>query len=644
MPYWVHDTDSTPESGEPFEHKEGAVLARTGRKKISFVASETERESWRDREIRRFRDHTYRTLPWLDVQGWPQDYFQNIANGSGRDRTPFYCRTGEQNDYFNRTSDHFAHLSLQSDGMIAYTPDDQHGIEDRQKRIRCGRYLELTAPWLTPEEKDRLCALIRGMCGATFGLARTPEQIRAVYRYATGFTSCMDARDFPQDNDFNPVSVYGDSDLALAYLGDLDADEPRITARCIVWPAKNIATRVYGDVLLGCLLKTAGYTTPWTDADSNTNVLTGAKLRAIEYEDGRWVMPYIDGTRSVILKRNTDGHYFECSDRPDNDSDHRFDAKSTDGFVGDRVATCANCGDTFSPDSSDGSPYCSTCQENEWTCDRCESTGFDRDGDCYSHVNYNGTSISLCGECDSDAQSTCAACDDSFYGDSISRLLRVAATRVDIEERDSMCRDCLRAKLAECTEITPTTADRYLTNTSERWTIECTHGHSNIGRLRLNSYVSSEAFDCPIHLKDLSARLTGVLSEYGDDHDAKFYACPVVFRRLVAADYARNHPELADPQPIELDFGTEAIATPDPVRVSLTHPYSDMPDSALIGLVVRVERLGTEYSVYGDTLTWNCSEGSRHRHTASLSHFHVGDRYQVIRRDVDGATVLQEIR
>ena len=80
----------------------------------------------------------------------------------------------------------------------------------------------------------------------------------------------------------HPVSVYGGSDLGVAYLGDI---QTTITARCVVWPDKLTYFRVYGDPTLKAILHRAGYK---QDAPS------GAKVRHIPHR-GRIIMPYVDG-------------------------------------------------------------------------------------------------------------------------------------------------------------------------------------------------------------------------------------------------------------------------------------------------------------------------------------------------------------
>src|SRR5262245_15709183 len=115
MPFFVHPANTEPETGTSYAAKSEAIAARTGTETITFVADDSERETWRNRETRRFEDKTYIDVPWL----WA-DWYQNSP------LKPL----------------HFAHLSLQMPGMVAYTPTEEHGIQDRQLRVRPAKYLQ----------------------------------------------------------------------------------------------------------------------------------------------------------------------------------------------------------------------------------------------------------------------------------------------------------------------------------------------------------------------------------------------------------------------------------------------------------------------------------------------------------------------
>lgn len=432
MPYFLHAQTDPPERGIPFVEKSDAVARRCAGQTITYLSNDEERETWIQRERRRLIDRTYTALPWLDDDGLPQRRYRtplNSSDGYG-DVSIFNAHTREELEkYYIASRYHFAHVSLRSDAMIAYTPSDEHGIADRQTRIRCGRYLDLVAPWLLPIEKDKLCAMIRSMCGATFKLARTASEIRAVYRAGQGFSSCMDGRNFPDDDETNPVSAYGESDLAVAYLGDLQDETPRVTARCVVWPGKKIYTRIYGDELIACLLKQDGWTDPgWEDSFP----LTGARIRAIKAGNGRrYVMPYLDTANTVRL--TDDGKFFElCSDDDRGD----FNARETNGTTRSRSHSCDHCGSAFIP--YDDETECNSCREQRWACSSC-SESFHEDDNYETVNNYRGYTRRYCESCVDSISHNCDRCDAQFFDCQFSPATQRDRQNDDLEDYCGSC-------------------------------------------------------------------------------------------------------------------------------------------------------------------------------------------------------------
>jgi hypothetical protein len=264
--------------------------------------------SWRKREEKKFYDGTYHPVPW-DSQRWFRDsvYWEN----------------------------HFAHLSIENDVRIAYTPNQDMGLADRQKRVRPGAYLaeyfsrvissdtirEIVAEFSITHEDIKM------------GLARTAEDIVDVYK--RGPRSCMDGSHNFSYLPVHPTAAYAGPDLAVAYLTKDDADmrkkvcnhcfeneagcsnhpkcSPRTdsvySARCVVWPERKIYNRPYGDVdRLVLALKKEGY---------KNGSITGARLSKIPHKhDGHnaFVAPYIDGTMNMkeegnFLKIDAEGYF-----------------------------------------------------------------------------------------------------------------------------------------------------------------------------------------------------------------------------------------------------------------------------------------------------------------------------------------------
>lgn len=442
MPFYLHAQNTPPDSGTPYPDKASAVANRRQGQTISFLCSEAERETWQQREMRRLLDKTYTILPWQNEESYPQTRYRPLHNGieTASDFTPFADHSFEEcNAYYQVARYHYAHVSLRSDAMIAYTPSDEHGHADRQVRIRCGKYLDLVAPFLLPVEKDKLCAMIRSMASATFKLATTPADIRAVYRYGQGFASCMDSRNFSCDDDQNPVSVYGDSDLAVAYLGDIHSDDPRVTARVLVWPEKKIYTRVYGDELIACLLRQDG----WQYGDwEDDSPLTGARIRAIRIGQSGfcYVMPYIDAANTVSL--TSDGKYFELCD---NDDPGDYNAKETCGRIGHAYRECDHCGNQFRI-TNDDDTECNNCQ-NQWECDGCHGSFYpdeDRTGvRTYRRFeNYH----SYCERCTDRLSWQCERCDTLVWPCQFSPTMTAQRSADNLTD---YCMDCAEIILAE---------------------------------------------------------------------------------------------------------------------------------------------------------------------------------------------------
>jgi hypothetical protein len=69
---------------------------------------------WRERERKKFADGTYARVPW---------HGERWFVGSMADLN------------------HFVHVSEDDPSKVAYTPDDRFGSEDRQLRMKPGKYL-----------------------------------------------------------------------------------------------------------------------------------------------------------------------------------------------------------------------------------------------------------------------------------------------------------------------------------------------------------------------------------------------------------------------------------------------------------------------------------------------------------------------
>lgn len=402
MPYYVHkktDTDRaliTSALNMRFEciaSARACVLNIYSEKthKITFIATEAETEAWRERELSRFDTGDYLQTPW-EMAG------------------------------YNYYPEHYAHLSIKTPGMIAYTKSDEHGVLDRQTSIKPGRYLTqyytdtlIRELGYNPIRKALLDDWIAQCSDAVLKIAKTCDDIERVY--IGGPTSCMDGKHWQGGNGMqsseHPTRLYGypGSDLAVAYYGNID----HVSARCVVWPAKKRYTRVYGGAaVLLKLLHHAGY---------EKESIRGAKLPAVSDGDG-WLMPYVDYIQYGSLSR--DGKFIVI------DGEGSIDLQETGGIAGEREredededessASCDRCGHRYSYDNEGGDGYCQTCYDHRYVCRDCDAMHDDRDRERVEVTDE----IALCQNCADRATLTCAieGCDETWIERSLDEDLR----------------------------------------------------------------------------------------------------------------------------------------------------------------------------------------------------------------------------
>ncbi len=378
---------------------------------VSFIATRRERESWRYRE--RYRPNVDR-LPWTDE--------------------PWQVTLNEL---------HYAYVSALKPGLIAYTASEEHGVADRQTRVRPGRYLEQFAPFLSQRERDEYCARIKALDDRNVvKFAKTAEEIEAVYRQGPG--ACMSHPLSSYVTSVHPTSVYGDSDLQVAYLGDIDTGHGitsgrKVRARCVVWPAEKRMSRLYGDDTLGVLLEGLGYGKGPDDSEGYGN-LEGARIHRINHYGDYYVMPYIDATAWVAA--SADGKWFVLG-APDDSRSSRarsYSCRQTNGTTSDEAGrdedseesvSCANCGDGIDRDDT----YCSTCYDDRRECVVCGHEFFD-DSPALLASSDNDPVCARCVRTGCDGVRSCNACSDLFREGDYS------ATATEERETFDVCDHC----------------------------------------------------------------------------------------------------------------------------------------------------------------------------------------------------------
>jgi hypothetical protein len=336
MPFNIINLDTKlpyMNGSEPWECDSGEKAAEVARD-LSYGWSKYQPRrmpvstEWRERELARFADGTYRALPWVDLPWFKLD----------------------------ATAEHFAHVSVEKDGKVAFTDGSARGEIDRQTRLNPGRYLtRYYSGVLSPDDIRALaCAFDVEHNPIKLLFAHTADEIEHVY--TEGPSSCMSGTNFASP--CHPVRIYAAGDLAVAYVSDAE-EYGNISARALCWPAKMIYGRVYGDEdRLTGMLANAGY------KEGN---LRNAKMTRIKHE-GAFVMPYIDGSKSF-----TDhGTYLTI--------EGNFTAESQNG-LSESGEQCERCGDRYDNDK-EGSyiedvdqSWCESCTNNHaFYCDHTSQT------------------------------------------------------------------------------------------------------------------------------------------------------------------------------------------------------------------------------------------------------------------------------
>lgn len=279
--------------------------------------------------------------------------------------------------------EHYLHLSTTEteDDYVAYTPSESYGQQDRQVRLRFGKYLKKTFPQLADHTIGQAVTELRA------ALALSVESLHFATDRATitdifetrmcacgsgNSPSCMYAK-FTSTT--RPYHVYANSpDVAVAYV----RRGSDIIARSVVSTKDKTWVRAYaldGDEtlcqVLKDLLKAQGY---------KHGSLMGNRLSKCGSH-----MPYLDGDDQSV---DDDGTYWRVASGEDGE----YTCTETDGTMGDGGERCSSC-DRRTDDCE--CSYCDCCEESYQdgcdTCSMCEDC--DR---CYEH---NHCRCSRCSDC-----------------------------------------------------------------------------------------------------------------------------------------------------------------------------------------------------------------------------------------------------
>lgn len=439
MPYYVHTVDNLPLWREgfrwsilrnidragvaPFQNTDPSVcrvcpdaktasllrqtLVRQAKKDgspdwapVVFIPTFTEACDWRNREDHRLSgllppeyDKDGKQIYYMPIPWKSDDWYSNDGTDGHEDSTTW-------------ASLHYAHMSRVMPGQVAFTPSEEYGVQNRKVRMTVARYLDKYArlhngdPALSAKQIARYVAQVKAHADQQLKIARTGAEIVKVY--LNGPSSCMShVVDDYETGGLHPVLAYGDSDLAVAYLGDPDEG---ISARSIVWPEKKTYIRIYGDSTLEHVLQDHGYT---------HGSLAGATFPAIPVKGGHYLFPYIDTVQrdhgmTADLITKADGRlYFRLKV-----SGGQYDAKVTEGTAQPAEAqyNCENCSDAISEsEHEDNNGLCSGCYQDHWACARCGEDYYNDD-----ELNRADNDENYCSDCYTALYARCTACGEEY--------------------------------------------------------------------------------------------------------------------------------------------------------------------------------------------------------------------------------------
>jgi hypothetical protein len=350
---------------------------------------------WRKRELAKIQ----RAVPWFDADWWYDSEYYTM---------------------------HYPYPSEAEPSMVAFTPSEGWGHEDRQLRMRPGKYLSRYFSDVLSEAQIQQYALAwDGVFSVPeLEFAHTPDEIADVYR--GGPNSCMsyDFNNLPM----HPCATYGAGDLAVAYIRN---GSNGITGRTVVWPEHKIYVCIYGDIdRMLAALDAAGYT---------QGSIVGARLLREPY--GReFVAPYLDGDCDSL---RDDGEYLIV------DWDGPLHARETNGTA-EPTMQCSHCDESVHEEDAvggpDGNPYCPDCHSDLFVA--CDDCGEENER---GHMHTGPDDWERCSECHADTVAMCDECQDDFMLDDLTEGLCEACAEEaeDSEDGIPLRRPYMSADLAQ---------------------------------------------------------------------------------------------------------------------------------------------------------------------------------------------------
>lgn len=179
---------------------------------------------------------------------------------------------------------HFPHYDPINIGLLrVHNPrSKEYDLQKDFISVKPGRFLTSHFPKLSSTKVAEIANQITiEAIPPRLAFAHTQQEIAHVYE--TGPSSCMKFAGSKGLFGVNPVITYAGPDLAIAYLikDDPNGRSPKITARCLAWPAKKFYGRIYGnDIALRLALNRQGYKDIYTGTGKGGSWI-GARLTPI---------------------------------------------------------------------------------------------------------------------------------------------------------------------------------------------------------------------------------------------------------------------------------------------------------------------------------------------------------------------------
>jgi hypothetical protein len=304
---------------------------------------------------------------------------------------------------------HFLHRSVHDPLQVACYPTIRHLLENREVRMRPGKYLKTFQPHLNDSDvRNQVNQYTYSVSPTRLNFVENddPDGWEWVYEQAEGFTSCM-MYDKPDGEPRHltkglcgtdhPVRAYArpGNGLRLAWIGHgFGTPEGRVYARAIVRDYKTTEkrgyVRIYGDnSQIKDALADAGY--------KNSIELWGVELNRRDFGNSI-ICPYLDSGEIEI-------HPDHLEIVPDGISTEAC------GLISDDSVTCDACECRCPPDdltyiSDEGRSVCSRCLEAEyiWTKDgyylHMDDTQLvEYQGDYYIRDKLGDWNLAICEDC-----------------------------------------------------------------------------------------------------------------------------------------------------------------------------------------------------------------------------------------------------